>query len=26
VAELEYQFHLSDDGNIARLDFAPPAS
>lgn len=26
VAELEYQFHLTDDGKIVRLDFAPPAS
>lgn len=24
VAELEYQFHLAEDGRIARLDFAPP--
>ncbi|MCW2162876.1 SnoaL-like domain-containing protein [Microbacterium hydrothermale] len=26
VADLEYQFHLAEDGKIARLDFAPPAS
>lgn len=26
VAELEYQFHLAEDGRISRLDFAPPAS
>ena len=26
VAELEYQFHLSADGKIERLDFAPSAS
>lgn len=25
VAELEYQFHLSEDGKIERLDFAPSA-
>lgn len=26
VADLEYQFHLTDDGKIARLDFAPSAA
>jgi hypothetical protein len=25
VAELEYQFHLNDEGKIAQLDFAPSA-
>ncbi len=25
VAELEYQFHLTEDGKIVRLDFAPSA-
>lgn len=26
VAELEYQFHLNDDGKIVQLDFAPSAA
>lgn len=26
VAELEYQFHLDDEGQIVRLDFAPAQS
>jgi len=25
VAELEYQFHLNEEGKIAKLDFAPSA-
>jgi hypothetical protein len=26
VAELEYQFHLNDEGQIVQLDFAPSAA